>query len=112
MNKMEIVKALLLDETKTGTGTGTEFPYRVGDTVFLRTVTLYYLGRIKEITDKFVILEDCSWVQDTGIRLGEFIKNGPKSGSSEIEPIGINAVQIANVIDCISWGHALPKEAY
>lgn len=108
MDKLEIVKALLLDGNNKNEGTG--FPYKVGDKVFIRTVTLYFLGRIKEIQNGFVVLEDSSWLQDTGTRLGEFIKKGYTS-SSEIEPIGDNAVQIVNIIDCISWNHDLPKEA-
>lgn len=109
MDKLEIVKALLLDSNNESEGTS--FPYNVGDKVFIQTMTLYFLGRVKEIKNGFVLLEDSSWVQDTGVRLSEFIKNGYTS-ASEIEPMTKgNAVQIINIINCIPWDHDLPKKA-
>lgn len=107
MNKLDIIKALLCESQSEQVEK--EYPFKIGDKVFLRTVTLYYLGRIKNIQAGFVELEDSSWVQDTGSRLMDFLKDGIVS-SSEIEPIGRTQVNLANVIDCIDWKHELPKE--
>ena len=110
MDKMDIVKALLLDTTVENKTTDTEYLFEVGDVVFLRTVTLYYLGRIKKIQGGFVELEDACWVQDTGSRLAEFLTDGVAT-STELEPTGRTLVNITNVIDCLEWKHKLPTKA-
>lgn len=107
MNKLDIVKALLCESQSEQVEK--EYPFKIGDKVFLRTVTLYYLGRIIDIKSGFVVLKDSCWVQDTGSRLADFLKDGVVD-SSEIEPIGKTQVNLANVIDCIEWKHDLPRE--
>lgn len=115
MNKIDIVKALIADEVS-NSESGKPFPAKVGDKVFLRTVTLYYLGRVKEITSEYVVLEESSWVQDTGVRLTDFIEKGifggQKEVKAEIEPIGTHAVFRAGMIDCVGWKHDLPDQQY
>lgn len=116
MNKIDIIKALLGDDSSNDTNetkSQTKFPFKVGDKVFLRTVTLYYLGRIKEFIGDHLVLEDASWVQDTGSRLHDFIKSGAETNKSEIEPIVTKlSVNLNNVIDCIEWTHDLPRVQY
>lgn len=108
MNKLDIVKALLC-ESQSETTDG-DYPFKVGDKVFIKTVTLYYLGRIKSIQGGFITLEDASWVQDTGSRLCDFLQKGINREKSEIEPIGIEHITMANIIGISEWKHDLPKE--
>ncbi len=107
MNKLDIVKALLCESQSEQIEK--DYPFKIGDKVFLRTVTLYYLGRVKNIQAGFVELEDASWVQDTVRRLHDFLTKGIDP-NSEIEPTGKTQVNLANVIDCLEWKHDLPKE--
>lgn len=106
MNKIDIIKALLCESQ--GEQDEKEYPFAIGDKVFLRTVTLYYLGRIKDIKAGIVTLEDASWVQDTGSRLYDFLESGIDD-KSEIEPIGIAHINLGNMIDCLEWKHELPR---
>lgn len=108
MNKLDIVKALLCESQSEQVEK--DYPFKIGDKVFIRTVTLYFLGKIKDIKAGFVVLEDASWVQDTGTRLYNFIKDGIDKDIAEIEPVGTTHVNLSNVIDSIEWKHDLPKE--
>src|SRR3990167_3326487 len=68
-----------------------------GGIVFIRTVTHYYTGRIKNIAGQFIHLEDACWIADTG-RLADFIKGTPTSGL-ETEPMGETFINIDSIID-------------
>lgn len=100
MNKSDI--EALLSESQ-------NHPFKVGDKVFIRTLTMYHLGRISAIGSGFLTLEDASWVQDTGERLYKFLQGGV-TNSAEIEPSGTTHVNLRNVIDIMEWKHELPKE--
>ena len=56
--------------------------YETGVDYVVRTVTMVYLGEIKEETDTYIILTDCAWIPDTS-RWNEFL-NGEKP--QEMEP--------------------------
>lgn len=83
------------------------FPEAVGENIFIRAVTLYYLGKIKKVCGQFVTLEEASWIPDTG-RFYDFLKEGK---ANEVEPF-INDVHIpvGSIIDITKWTHKLPKE--
>lgn len=55
----------------------------IGTLVAIRSVTLYYTGRIIANTSEYIVLEDAAWIADTG-RWAEFVKN--PEGANEIEP--------------------------
>jgi hypothetical protein len=42
------------------------FPYTLGRLYFIRTVTFYYIGRLIAVTPLELVLDQCSWVADTG----------------------------------------------
>jgi len=77
-------------------------------TVIIRTVTYHYVGRVKRVSkDGFLVLEDCSWVADSG-RWNSALVNGTLD---EVEPMpGLVGINIASIIDISEWNHALPKE--
>lgn len=81
---------------------------RIGENVFIRTVTHYYIGKVVLLTDKVVGLADAAWVADTG-RFGAALATG---SLSEVEPYpgdGRVDVQQDGIIDSCPWTHALVR---
>ena len=80
---------------------------RVGDKVFIRTVTHYYTGQIKTITDSDIVLADAAWIADTG-RFSDALKTGKLN---EVEPFPGSVIVCRSVIvDVCEWAHDLPRE--
>lgn len=90
---------------KNGATTG-ESPYNIGQSYLIRTVTLYYTGRVKRVTPKEIILEDAAWIADTG-RFSDALKTGILN---EVEPMGEVIIGRGSVVDAVKWMHALPKD--
>jgi hypothetical protein len=85
--------------------------FKVGDKLFLRTVTYHLVGEVEEIGHPageggWLKLKDASWVADSG-RFMQAIKNGTLN---EVEPVGTAYVNLATVTDAFPWVHALPSE--
>ena len=81
--------------------------FQVGEKYLIRTVTLYYTGRLVEITPHELVLEDAAWIADTG-RFAEAIKTGE---FREVEPYAKRVlVNRGGVIDATIWHHELPRE--
>lgn len=81
---------------------------RIGNVVFIRTVTMIVLGRIVDLTHEFIELEDASWVAETA-RYAESLATG---ALNEVEPYLDNVVVGRGaIIEATMWGHALPREA-
>ena len=83
-------------------------PLRLGAHVLIQTVTLYCTGRIVEVSESMLILEDAAWIAETG-RLNACLSVGlPKE--AEIEPypspVAINRDAIVLVTP---WPWALPR---
>jgi hypothetical protein len=78
----------------------------IGKKYFFRTVTYHLVGRVrKRVTSKFLLLEDASWIADSG-RFMNFIKEGKVN---EVEPVGMVYVNLDTVTDFFPWKHTLPK---
>lgn len=77
------------------------------DTVFIRTITNFYTGRIIAVDDKFVTLGNAAWIADTGR-----FTNALVSGQfSEVEPYpGEVNVAVAAIVDYCPFPHPLPCE--
>jgi deoxyxylulose-5-phosphate synthase len=89
-------------------------PITVGNAVFIRTVTMNHVGRIKSIKKGAILLEDAAWVAETGARVGEFLATGKLKGqyNAEIERTpGTVRVNPETIIDAFHWMHALPLES-
>jgi len=56
--------------------------YQIGEDYVLRTVTMIYLGKMKQETEDALILEDCAWIPETS-RWSDFLQ-GKKP--NEMEP--------------------------
>jgi hypothetical protein len=99
---MEIAKLLTGDDSCV-----TTFPEPVGQNIFVRTVTMYYLGCVDKVCGQWLTLKDASWVADTG-RFGDFLKEGK---GHEIEPFQKNVhIPLGSIIDVTKFDHALPRE--
>ena len=79
----------------------------VGKCYFIRTVTMYYVGRLTAVTDSDIVLADASWIPDTG-RFSDFMKSGTPN---EAEPFFGDAIVFrGGMIDAREWPHKLPSE--
>ena len=83
-------------------------PLQVGNTVLIRTVTAYQTGRIIEIGEHEIVLEEAAWVADTG-RFELALSTGELA---EVEPLldGCCAVGRGAIVDVWPWAHALPRK--
>lgn len=82
-------------------------PFEVGKAYLIRTVTHIDVGIVKSVGEKELVLEDASWVADTG-RFHDALKSGTLD---EVEPY-IDDVILGRgaIIDATRWGHDLPRE--
>lgn len=80
------------------------FPYNIGDNVFIRTVTMYYVGKINNLLGQWIVLSNAVWVSDTGV-FHNFLKDGT---CIEYEGfIDDMSVHINSIIDITIWKHNL-----
>jgi hypothetical protein len=77
----------------------------VGQKWFFRTVTYHLVGKVKKRLGSFVILQDASWIANSG-RFMQAIKDGVLN---EIEPVGDALLNLNTVTDAFPWKHKLPK---
>jgi len=78
----------------------------IDQAVIIRTVTLYYTGRLVEYDDQWLVLDDAAWVADTG-RWAKALETGQLT---EVEPYpGRCLVATGAVIDVSPWPHPLPR---
>lgn len=82
-------------------------PLRVGNAVLIRTVTLYYTGRIVSVTADEILIEDAAWIADTG-RYSTALREGAL-GEIESYPDGVVSIGRGAVIDVADWSHPLPR---
>lgn len=79
----------------------------LGKSVFIRTVTHYYTGRVVRLTPDVIQIEDAAWIADSA-RWNEALTKG---AMNEIEPFPAGVeVRMAAVVDVSPWLHALPRE--
>jgi len=78
----------------------------IGKTLFFRTITYHYTGKVTKIIGFFLGLSDAAWIADSG-RFMNFIKTGE---ASEVEPIGEMLLNIQTIVDIIPFDHPLPKK--
>lgn len=87
-------------------------PLRVGNAVFIRTVTTYYTGRVLAVMpDGGPVLGDAAWIADTG-RFADAMRTGV---FSEVEPYPAGmAVRVPSgpIVDIVTWPHALGFPAF
>jgi hypothetical protein len=84
-----------------------ELPFEIGKAYFIRTVTYFATGRVKDIVGQFLVLDEAAWIADTG----RFSDAMAKGVMSEVEPIeGEMILNTSSITDAFSWGHKLPRD--
>jgi hypothetical protein len=85
-------------------------PYTIGESMMIRTVTMFQVGRLIEVHEHELVLVDAAWAADTG-RFSTALATGELP---EVEPwpdgdrviIGRGAI-----VDACTWRHDLPRKA-
>lgn len=86
----------------------TESTYPVGNNVIVRTVTMIYTGRLEQVTDSDLVLNDCSWIPETE-RYMNFVAEGKVK---ECEPYPDNRLVYINrgaLLDMCELKGTLPR---
>ncbi len=94
------IKKLMTD------GNNADYSWLVGKSIFTRTCTYHYTGRVKEIKGQFLVLEKAAWIADSGM----FHNALKKEEFGEVEPyINDVYVNIDSIVDFTCIGK-LPRE--
>ena len=106
INGIDYVSKESLNNVTSDSQNGNCFLSLIGDNYFFRTVTYHVLGKVVGVFNNFVVLEQASWVADSG-RFMNFIKDGTVD---EVEPVGRCYVNLDSVVDFFKWNHDLFTE--
>jgi hypothetical protein len=89
----------------------TDQPFVIGTAYLFRTIGYHWLGRVKAISGKFLILTEASWIADTG-RYSEALEGKITSlPSSEIEPAKRDVIiNSDHITDASEYPFQLPKD--
>lgn len=85
-----------------------EYDYEVGKNYFIRTVTHILVGKLRYKTEQELILNNCSWIADTG-RYHDALKTGELNEIEPYPPESLVHVNRGSFIDAVIWDHELPK---
>lgn len=82
-------------------------PYKIGANYLIRTVTMIQTGRLVEVTDQELVLEDAAWIADTG----RFSNALQKVQFEEVEPFPDGQVIVGrgSIIDATQINGTLPR---
>jgi hypothetical protein len=83
-------------------------PFELGKQYIIRTVTMYFTGRLVWLSDKEMVLEDAAWIADSG-RWYDALTGGT-SKLKEVEPIGRVIIGRGALIDATEWTGELPTK--
>lgn len=107
LNDLTIGQAKELASMFGGTNANKETPFKKGDNYLIRTVTHIDVGHVVDVCGDFLVLEQASWIADTG-RYHDCLKKG---AFNEVEPYPTSVyVNMSSVIDAAPWEHHLPTE--
>jgi hypothetical protein len=75
-------------------------PYKIGANYLIRTVTMMDTGRLVEVSDQELVIEDAAWIADTGLRFADALT---KCEFGEVEPFPKGRVIIGRsaIIDMV-----------
>ena len=103
VGEVKQIAAMVKGECTTSKG----HSFKLGTQYLIRTVTHYYTGRLKSITDTDLLLEDVAWIADTG-RFGDCFEKGC---FKEVEPFPNDViVQRGCIVDATEWRTDLPRK--
>lgn len=100
----ELIKLISVLEKKESNDIGF---WKVGKSYFIRTVTMYHIGKLKDVSDKEILLENAVWVADSG-RFHDALKKGELN---EVEPFVTDVILNREcIVDATLWDHKIPYE--
>ena len=83
-------------------------PFEVGKNYLIRTITMVDVGRVTKIVGKFLVMDDASWIADTG-RFFECLRKSDVF--VEVEPFQHPVfVNTDAIVDATLWPLALPTK--
>lgn len=83
-------------------------PWKLGKNYFIRTVTHHLTGRLVQVTEQELVLEDAAWIADDG-RFTQAVANG-EFDEVELFPSGQEViVGRGSVIDAVCFDKPLPR---
>lgn len=82
-------------------------PYKIGQAYHIRTVTHHYTGRLAEVYEYELVIDEAAWIADDG-RFEAALRTGVLE---EIEPFpgGRAIIGRGALIDASEWMHDLPR---
>jgi len=105
--KTQLIEKMVEKMLESDSESSSELPFEIGEAYLIRTVTYHILGRVKSIKGNFLVMEEASWVADSG-RFNEAIGKGTLN---EIEYAGPAIVGINAIADAYPWTHKIPRES-
>lgn len=82
-------------------------PFLVGRNYLVRTITMIDVGKVKAVIGNFLVMEDASWIGDTG-RFYECLTK--TDVFNEIEPFKFDVyINLNSIVDATLWPFELPK---
>jgi hypothetical protein len=109
MKELEKLKVLLdlMSDSNSSNEAKSNHSFVIGESYFIRTVTMHFTGRLIAITETDLVLEDAAWIADSG-RFSEALSEGRLG---EVEPYPHQVIiGRAGIIDASVWRHDLPTE--
>jgi hypothetical protein len=80
--------------------------WTIGECYLIRTVTMFWTGRLVSIDEHELVLEDAAWIADTG----RYHQATAAEALREVEPVAGDAILGRGaVVDAIVWPSALPR---
>ena len=84
----------------TNPGCGSQqHPFKIGANYFIRTVTMNHTGRLVDVGDKELVIEDAAWTADSG-RLTQALEKGDFS-EVEMFPKGRVVIGRGALVDAV-----------
>jgi hypothetical protein len=85
------------------------FSAYIGKSCFIRTVTMYYIGRVKCVYSYGIVLEKVSWVASTGKNFSDMLENGiENTEGSDFEPFVDDViVNKSAIVDFTEYRHSI-----
>jgi len=83
-----------------------ESPFKIGDCLFIRTVTYHLTGKVIAKCGKFITLEKAAWIADSG----RFYNSLKDEKFDEVEPFCNNVIVNTDCIVDATYIKTLPTE--
>jgi hypothetical protein len=93
-------------ENLVGNADAIDHPFEKGKSYLVRTVTMVDVGRVTKVTKHFIVMDQASWIADTG-RFTECLKKPDEF--KEVEPFAHEIyINLDAIIDATPWPYTLP----